>query len=141
MKKLLALLAVLGLALAQSLVVEVRSSLEEVEARTIQALKSVGLEADRVLNLGEQVRQVTGPGFPEYCLVVLKPKKGSVEAVSKNPMAAIVLPPRSSSPARARSTWWGPLTAGSSSACSRSTGARWSGLPGASRGPFGAWAS
>jgi uncharacterized protein (DUF302 family) len=53
----------------------------------------VGLEADRVLNLGEQVRQVTGPGFPDYRLVVLKPEKGSVEAVSKNPMAAIVLPP------------------------------------------------
>jgi hypothetical protein len=93
MKKLLALLLVLGLALAQSLVVEVRGSLEEVEAKTLQALKSVGLEADRVLNLGEQVRQVTGPGFPDYRLVVLKPEKGSVEAVSKNPMAAIVLPP------------------------------------------------
>jgi len=52
MKKLLALLLVLGLAFAQSLVVEVRSSLEEVEAKTLQALKSVGLEADRVLNLG-----------------------------------------------------------------------------------------
>ena len=93
MKKLLALLLVLGLAFAQSLVVEVRGSREEVEAKTLQALKSVGLEADRVLNLGEQVRQVTGPGFPEYRLVVLKPEKGSVEAVSKNPMAAIVLPP------------------------------------------------
>ena len=93
MKKLLALLLVLGLAFAQSLVVEVRGSLEEVEAKTLQALKSVGLEADRVLNLGEQVRQVTGPGFPDYRLVVLKPEKGSVEAVSKNPMAAIVLPP------------------------------------------------
>ena len=93
MKKLLALLAVLGLALVQSLVVEVKGSLEEVEARTIQALKSVGLEADRVLNLGEQVRQVTGPGFPEYRLILLKPEKGSLAAVSKNPMAAIVLPP------------------------------------------------
>jgi uncharacterized protein (DUF302 family) len=93
MKKLLALLLVLGLAFAQSLVVEVKGSLEEVEARTIQALKSVGLEADRVLNLGEQVRQVTGPGFPEYRLILLKPEKGSLAAVSKNPMAAIVLPP------------------------------------------------
>jgi hypothetical protein len=93
MKKLLALLAVLGLAFAQSLVVEVKGSLEEVEARTLQALKSVGLEADRVLNLGEQVRQVTGPGFPEYRLILLKPEKGSLAAVSKNPMAAIVLPP------------------------------------------------
>jgi uncharacterized protein (DUF302 family) len=93
MKKLLALLLVLGLAFAQSLVVEVRGSLEEVEAKTLQALKSVGLEADRVLNLGEQVRQVTGPGFPDYRLILLKPEKGSVAAVSKNPMAAIVLPP------------------------------------------------
>lgn len=93
MRKLLALVALLGLGLAQSLVVEVRGSLEEVEAKTLSALKSVGLEADRVLNLGEQVRQVTGPGFPEYRLVVLKPDRGSIEAVSKNPMAAIVLPP------------------------------------------------
>ena len=93
MRKLLALVALLGLGLAQSLVVEVKGSLEEVEAKTLSALKSVGLEADRVLNLGEQVRQVTGPGFPEYRLVVLKPDKGSIEAVSKNPMAAIVLPP------------------------------------------------
>lgn len=93
MRKLLALVALLGLGLAQSLVVEVRGSLEEVEAKTLAALKGVGLEPDRVLNLGEQVRQVTGPGFPEYRLVVLKPDKGSVEAVSKNPMAAIVLPP------------------------------------------------
>lgn len=85
--------ALLGLSLAQSLVVEVRGSLEEVEAKTLQALRSVGLEPDRVLNLGEQVRQVTGPGFPEYRLVVLKPEKGSLEAVSKNPLAAIVLPP------------------------------------------------
>ena len=93
MRKLLALVALLGLGLAQSLVVEVRGSLEEVEAKTLAALKGVGLEPDRVLNLGEQVRQVTGPGFPEYRLVVLKPDKGNVEAVSKNPMAAIVLPP------------------------------------------------
>ncbi|WP_243091028.1 translation initiation factor 2 [Thermus neutrinimicus] len=93
MRKLLALVALLGLGLAQSLLVEVRGSLEEVEAKTLQALKSVGLEPDRVLNLGEQVRQVTGPGFPEYRLVVLKPDRGSIEAVSKNPMAAIVLPP------------------------------------------------
>ncbi|WP_298628314.1 translation initiation factor 2 [uncultured Thermus sp.] len=93
MRKLLALVALLGLGFAQSLVVEVRGSLEEVEAKTLAALKGVGLEPDRVLNLGEQVRQVTGPGFPEYRLVVLKPDKGSVEAVSKNPMAAIVLPP------------------------------------------------
>ena len=93
MRKLLALVALLGLGLAQSLLVEVKGSLEEVEAKTLSALKSVGLEADRVLNLGEQVRQVTGPGFPEYRLVVLKPDKGSIEAVSKNPMAAIVLPP------------------------------------------------
>ena len=93
MRKLLALVALLGLGLAQSLLVEVKGSLEEVEAKTLAALKSVGLEADRVLNLGEQVRQVTGPGFPEYRLVVLKPDKGSIEAVSKNPMAAIVLPP------------------------------------------------
>ncbi|WP_135256929.1 translation initiation factor 2 [Thermus caldilimi] len=93
MKKVLALVALLGLGLAQSLVVEVKGSLEEVEAKTLSALQSVGLEADRVLNLGEQVRQVTGPGFPEYRLVVLKPDKGSIEAVSKNPMAAIVLPP------------------------------------------------
>ncbi|WP_117237419.1 translation initiation factor 2 [Thermus sediminis] len=93
MKKLWALLAVSGLALAQSLVVEVRGSLEEVEARTLQALRSAGLEPDRVLNLGEQVRQVTGPGFPEYRLVVLKPGGGSLEAASKNPMTAIILPP------------------------------------------------
>ncbi|QWK22289.1 translation initiation factor 2 [Thermus antranikianii] len=93
MRKLLALVALLGLGLAQSLLVEVKGSLEEVEAKTLAALRSVGLEADRVLNLGEQVRQVTGPGFPEYRLVVLKPDKGSIEAVSKNPMAAIVLPP------------------------------------------------
>ncbi len=93
MRKLLALVALLGLGFAQSLVVEVRGSLEEVEAKTLAALKGVGLEPDRVLNLGEQVRQVTGPGFPEYRLVVLKPDKGSVEAVAKNPMAAIVLPP------------------------------------------------
>ena len=93
MRKLLALVALLGLGLAQSLLVEVKGFLEEVEAKTLAALKSVGLEADRVLNLGEQVRQVTGPGFPEYRLVVLKPDKGSIEAVSKNPMAAIVLPP------------------------------------------------
>lgn len=93
MRKLLALVALLGFGLAQSLLVEVRGSLEEVEAKTLSALKSVGLEADRVLNLGEQVRQVTGPGFPEYRLVVLKPDRGSIEAVSKNPMAAIVLPP------------------------------------------------
>lgn len=93
MKKLLALLVVAGLALAQSLVVEVRGSLEAVEGKTLAALKAVGLEPDRVLNLGEQVRQVTGPGFPDYRLIVLKPEKGSLEAVSKNPMAAIVLPP------------------------------------------------
>ncbi|WP_243030266.1 translation initiation factor 2 [Thermus altitudinis] len=93
MRKLLALVALLGLGFAQSLVVEVRGSLEEVEAKTLAALKGVDLEPDRILNLGEQVRQVTGPGFPEYRLVVLKPDKGSVEAVSKNPMAAIVLPP------------------------------------------------
>ncbi|MFN4071073.1 MAG: translation initiation factor 2 [Thermus caldifontis] len=93
MRKLLALVALLGLGLAQSLLVDVRGSLEEVEAKTLAALKSVGLEPDRVLNLGEQVRQVTGPGFPEYRLVVLKPDGGSIEAVSNNPMAAIVLPP------------------------------------------------
>ncbi|GAA6755808.1 MAG: translation initiation factor 2 [Thermus sp.] len=93
MKKVLALVVALGLSLAQSLVVEVRGSLEAVEERTLAALKAVGLEPDRVLNLGEQVRQVTGPGFPDYRLVVLKPEKGSLEAVSKNPMAAIVLPP------------------------------------------------
>ncbi|GLV47721.1 translation initiation factor 2 [Thermus sp. LT1-2-5] len=93
MKRLLALVAVLGFSLAQSLLVEVRGNLEAVEGRTLAALKAVGLEADRVLNLGEQVRQVTGPGFPDYRLVVLKPEKGSLEAVSKNPMAAIVLPP------------------------------------------------
>lgn len=93
MKRLVAVLMVLGLALAQSLVVEVQGSLEEVEAKTLKALEAAGLQADRVLNLGEQVRQVTGPGFPDYRLVVLKPEAGSVEAVSKNPMAAIVLPP------------------------------------------------
>ncbi|MGC8968747.1 MAG: translation initiation factor 2 [Thermus sp.] len=93
MRKLFALLALLGLASAQSLVVEVRGSLEEVEAKALQALKASGLEPDRVLNLGEQVRQVTGPGFPDYRLIVFKPEAGSVEAVSKNPMAAIVLPP------------------------------------------------
>ncbi|WP_018110651.1 translation initiation factor 2 [Thermus igniterrae] len=93
MRKLLALAVLLGLALGQALVVEVRGSLEAVEAKALAALKGVGLEPDRVLNLGEQVRQVTGPGFPEYRLIVLKPEKGSLEAVSKNPMAAIVLPP------------------------------------------------
>lgn len=93
MRKLLALAVLLGLALGQALVVEVRGSLEAVEAKALAALKGVGLEPDRVLNLGEQVRQVTGPGFPEYRLVVLKPDRGSIEAVSKNPMAAIVLPP------------------------------------------------
>ncbi|SDE42284.1 Uncharacterized conserved protein, DUF302 family [Thermus arciformis] len=93
MKRLVAVLMVLGLALAQSLVVEVQGALEEVEAKTLKALEAAGLQADRVLNLGEQVRQVTGPGFPDYRLVVLKPEAGSVEAVSKNPMAAIVLPP------------------------------------------------
>ncbi|MDM7323595.1 MAG: translation initiation factor 2 [Thermus sp.] len=93
MRKLLALAILLGLGLAQSLVVEVKGPLEEVEAKTVAALKSVGLEVDRILNLGEQVRQVTGPGFPEYRLLVLKPDRGSIEAVSKNPMAAIVLPP------------------------------------------------
>ncbi|NHK37962.1 translation initiation factor 2 [Thermus thermophilus] len=84
---------VLGLAFAQALVVEVKGTLEEVEAKTLAALKGVGLEPDRVLNLGEQVRQVTGPGFPEYRLILLKPERGSIEAVTKNPMAAIVLPP------------------------------------------------
>ncbi|BDG15753.1 translation initiation factor 2 [Thermus brockianus] len=93
MKKVWALVVALGLSLAQSLVVQVQGSLESVEARVLEALKGVGLEPDRVLNLGEQVRQVTGPGFPDYRLVVLKPEKGSLEAVSKNPMAAIVLPP------------------------------------------------
>ncbi|WP_337845007.1 translation initiation factor 2 [Thermus sp.] len=93
MKKLVALLVVAGLSLAQSLVVEVRGSLEAVEGKTLAALKAVGLEPDRVLNLGEQVRQVTGPGFPDYRLIVLKPEKGGLEAVAKNPMAAIVLPP------------------------------------------------
>jgi len=86
-------LLALGLASAQALVVEVRGTLEEVQAKTLEALKASGLQADRVLNLGEQVRQVTGPGFPEYRLIVLKPDGGSAEAVSKNPMAAIVLPP------------------------------------------------
>jgi len=93
MKKVLALVVALGLSLAQSLVVQVQGSLESVEARVLEALKGVGLEPDRVLNLGEQVRQATGPGFPDYRLVVLKPEQGSLEAVSKNPMAAIVLPP------------------------------------------------
>ncbi len=93
MKKLVAVLTLLGLATAQSLVVEVQGSLEEVEARTLEALKASGLEPLRVLNLGEQVRQVTGPGFPEYRLVLLAPEEGSREAVGKNPMAAIVLPP------------------------------------------------
>ncbi|GAA5335572.1 MULTISPECIES: translation initiation factor 2 [Thermus] len=93
MKKVLALVVALGLSLAQSLVVQVPGRLEAVEARVLEALKGVGLEPDRVLNLGEQVRQVTGPGFPDYRLVVLKPDRGSQEAVSKNPMAAIVLPP------------------------------------------------
>ncbi|MCS6868658.1 MAG: translation initiation factor 2 [Thermus sp.] len=94
MKRILVLTAaLLGFSLAQSLVVEVRGSLEAVEARTLRALREAGLEPDRVLNLGEQVRQVTGPGFPDYRLVVLKPEAGSVEAASKNPMAAIVLPP------------------------------------------------
>lgn len=94
MKRILvAVLAALGLAFAQALVVEMEGSLEDVEARALKALEAVGLQVDRVLNLGEQVRQVTGPGFPEYRLIVLKPEKGSVAAVSKNPMAAIVLPP------------------------------------------------
>lgn len=93
MKKLWALGLLWGLGWAQSLVVEVRGSLEAVEAEALQALRGVGLEVERVLNLGEQVRQVTGPGFPEYRLLVLKPEAGSVEAASKNPMAAIVLPP------------------------------------------------
>ena len=94
MKRILAMgLLALGLASAQALVVEVRGALEEVQARTLEALKASWLQADRALNLGEQVRQVTGPGFPEYRLIVLKPDGGSAEAVSKNPMAAIVLPP------------------------------------------------
>jgi len=94
MKRILAMgLLALSLASAQALVVEVRGALEEVQAKTLEALKASGLQADRVLNLGEQVRQVTGPGFPEYRLIVLKPDGGSAEAVSKNPMAAIVLPP------------------------------------------------
>ena len=92
MKRILvAVLAALGLALAQALVVEVEGSLEDVEARALKALEAAGLQVDRVLNLGEQVRQVTGPGFPEYRLLVLKPEKGSVAAVSKNPIVVAAI--------------------------------------------------
>jgi len=94
MKKALTLgVALLGLALAQSVQVEVKGSLDRVLDHLVAALKAQGLEVDRTPNLGEQVRQVTGPGFPDYRLVVLKPEEGSMEAVAKNPMAAIVLPP------------------------------------------------
>ena len=81
MKRLAAVLALFGLAAAQSLLVEVRGSLEAVEARTLEALRAAGLEPLRVLNLGEQVRQVTGPGFPEYRLVLLAPEGGRLAAV------------------------------------------------------------
>lgn len=83
----------LGLAYAQSIQVEVQGTLPQVETQTVAALKANGLEVDRVLNLGEQVRQITGTGFPDYHLVVLKPEAGSLAAVAKNPMAAIILPP------------------------------------------------
>ncbi|PZA05972.1 MULTISPECIES: translation initiation factor 2 [unclassified Meiothermus] len=83
----------LGLAWAQSVQVEVKGELAQVEAQALAALKANGLEPDRVLNLGEQIRQVTGASFPEYHLVVLKPEAGSLAAAAKNPMAAIVLPP------------------------------------------------
>ncbi len=93
MRRLLGLVLVLGLAWAQSVQVELKGSLARVEEQVVAALKGQGLEVDRILNLGEQVRQVTRQAFPEYRLVVLKPDKGSLAAVSKNPMAAIVLPP------------------------------------------------
>jgi len=93
MKKLWMLGVMLGLAYAQSIQVEVQGTLPQVETQTVAALKANGLEVDRVLNLGEQVRQITGTGFPDYHLVVLKPEAGSLAAVAKNPMAAIILPP------------------------------------------------
>ncbi|RIH92738.1 translation initiation factor 2 [Meiothermus granaticius] len=93
MKKLWMLGVMLGLAYAQSIQVEVQGTLPQVETQTVAALKANGLEVDRVLNLGEQVRQITGAGFPDYHLVVLKPEAGSLAAVAKNPMAAIILPP------------------------------------------------
>nr|WP_130842678.1 translation initiation factor 2 [Thermus thermamylovorans]TBH15346.1 translation initiation factor 2 [Thermus thermamylovorans] len=93
MRRLWALGVVLGLALGQALVVEVRGSLEEVEARTLAALEAVGLRVALRTNLGEQVRQVHDPTFPEYRLIVLAPEGGSVAAVARNPMAAILLPP------------------------------------------------
>ncbi|KIX84479.1 translation initiation factor 2 [Thermus filiformis] len=92
-KALWTLVSLLGLALAQSVQVEVKGDLDAVLDRLTAALRAVGLEVDRNLNLGEQVRQVTGPGFPDYRLLVLKPEEGSAAAAAKNPMAAIVLPP------------------------------------------------
>ncbi|MER3481104.1 MAG: hypothetical protein C4327_11660 [Meiothermus sp.] len=93
MKSIWFLGVVLGLAWAQSIQVEVKGELAQVEAQALAALKANGLEPDRVLNLGGQIRQITGASFPDYHLVVLKPEAGSLAAASKNPMAAIILPP------------------------------------------------
>ena len=124
MKKALILLgSLLGLALAQSVEVEVKGSLDSVLDRLVAALRAQGLEVDRNLNLGEQVRQVTGPGFPDYRLVVLKPEEGSMEASN-----------REWSP-------WGRLTAVSFSRCSRSGPLRRRNSPGASRPSWKAWGS
>lgn len=93
MKRFWVLGVVLGLAWAQSIQVEVKGELAQVETQALAALKANGLEPDRILNLGGQIRQITGAAFPDYHLVVLKPEAGSLAAASKNPMAAIVLPP------------------------------------------------
>ncbi|MGC8875543.1 translation initiation factor 2 [Thermus sp.] len=92
MRKLFALLALLGLASAQSLVAEVRGSLEEVEAKALQALEASGLEPDRVLNFvtGEKGRYTVGTLDGRLLFSMLGLYEGEVERPTWRLEAALV---------------------------------------------------
>lgn len=78
---------------AQSVEVKLAGvSLADAQAKAEAALKSQGLGVMRVLNLGGQVKNFRAD-FPDYLLMIVAPEAGSLKAVTRNPMAAIVLPP------------------------------------------------
>lgn len=93
--KLLVIAALLGAlpALAQSVEVKLSGvSLAEAQTKAEAALRAQGLSVLRVLNLGGQVKNFRAD-FPDYLLLIVAPEEGSLKAVARNPMAAIVLPP------------------------------------------------
>jgi uncharacterized protein (DUF302 family) len=86
-------LMVVSAAFAQSVEVKLAGvSMADAQAKAEAALKGQGLSVARVLNLGGQVKNFKAD-FHDYLLMIVAPEEGSVKAVARNPMAAIVLPP------------------------------------------------